>query len=141
MPFKSKAQQKWMFVHHPKMAERWAKHTKNIKALPEKVKKRDELVDWKFTVDNKMKDGVGETDYNKKLVRVNKVKAKKRGSGEVLKTIKHEVDHIKHPKMHEKTVYKREKDTLKLPKKTKAKLYRLFNQKKFDKQIKKTFKL
>jgi len=27
MPFKSNAQRKWMFVHHPKMAKRWAKHT------------------------------------------------------------------------------------------------------------------
>ena len=40
MPFKSKAQQKWMFANDPKMAKKWAKHTPNIKALPEKVKKK-----------------------------------------------------------------------------------------------------
>lgn len=39
MPFKSKAQQKWMFVHKPKMAKEWAKETPNIKKLPEKKKK------------------------------------------------------------------------------------------------------
>lgn len=43
MPFKSKAQQKWMFAAEARgevkkgTAERWAKHTKNIKKLPKKV--------------------------------------------------------------------------------------------------------
>jgi len=37
MPFKSKAQKGWMFANHPKMAERWAHHTKDISALPERV--------------------------------------------------------------------------------------------------------
>jgi hypothetical protein len=42
MPFKSKAQQKYMFWAESKgkiptgTAERWAKHTPNIKKLPEK---------------------------------------------------------------------------------------------------------
>lgn len=38
MPFKSKAQQKWMFANHPQMANRWADHTPNIKGLPEKAR-------------------------------------------------------------------------------------------------------
>jgi hypothetical protein len=37
MPFKSKAQQKWMFANHPEMAKRWADHTLDIKKLPETV--------------------------------------------------------------------------------------------------------
>lgn len=37
MPFKSKAQQRWMFATRPKMAERWAEHTKDFKTLPDKV--------------------------------------------------------------------------------------------------------
>jgi hypothetical protein len=36
MPFKSKAQQKWMFSQKPEMAKRWAKETPDIKKLPEK---------------------------------------------------------------------------------------------------------
>jgi hypothetical protein len=36
MPFKSKAQMRWMFANHPEMAKRWADHTKDMKALPEK---------------------------------------------------------------------------------------------------------
>jgi hypothetical protein len=40
MPFKSKAQAAWMFANHPKMAEKWAKHTKNIKKLPKRAKKK-----------------------------------------------------------------------------------------------------
>jgi len=38
MPFKSKAQQRFMFSQHPKIAKRWAKETNNIKRLPEKKK-------------------------------------------------------------------------------------------------------
>jgi len=34
MPFKSKAQARWMFAEHPKMAKEWAAHTKNFKDLP-----------------------------------------------------------------------------------------------------------
>ena len=37
MPFKSKAQERWMFSQHPDMAKRWAKETPNIKSLPQKV--------------------------------------------------------------------------------------------------------
>lgn len=40
MPFKSKAQQRKLFATNPKLAKRWAKETKNIKGLPEKVKKK-----------------------------------------------------------------------------------------------------
>lgn len=43
MPFKSKAQQKWMFANHPDMAKRWAEHTPDIKELPETVKTAAEL--------------------------------------------------------------------------------------------------
>lgn len=37
MPFRSTAQQRFMFSQHPKIAKRWAAETPNIKALPEKV--------------------------------------------------------------------------------------------------------
>lgn len=40
MPFKSKAQQKFMFANKPKMAKQWAKETSDIKKLPDKVKKK-----------------------------------------------------------------------------------------------------
>lgn len=39
MPFVSKAQQRWMFANHPRMAKRWAEHTPDIKSLPERVSK------------------------------------------------------------------------------------------------------
>jgi hypothetical protein len=38
MPFKSKAQQKFMFATMPKTAKRWADETPSIKSLPAKVK-------------------------------------------------------------------------------------------------------
>lgn len=40
MPFKSKAQQKYMFATMPKTAKRWAAETQNIKALPKKAPKK-----------------------------------------------------------------------------------------------------
>lgn len=36
MPFKSKAQARFMFAKHPKIARRFADETSNIKKLPEK---------------------------------------------------------------------------------------------------------
>jgi hypothetical protein len=47
MPFKSKSQQRFMFAAESRgelpqgMAKRWARHTKNIKKLPEKVPMKD----------------------------------------------------------------------------------------------------
>lgn len=38
MPFKSKAQQGYMFAKHPKIAKKWAKETPNMKSLPQKKK-------------------------------------------------------------------------------------------------------
>ena len=38
MPFKSKAQQRFMFAKNPEMAKRWAKETPNMAKLPEKLK-------------------------------------------------------------------------------------------------------
>lgn len=40
MPFKSKAQQRFMFAKHPGIAKRWAKKTKNMKGLPAHVRRR-----------------------------------------------------------------------------------------------------
>lgn len=50
MPFKSKAQQRWMFAAESRgevpqgTAEKWAKHTPNIKELPEKIKQKREII-------------------------------------------------------------------------------------------------
>lgn len=41
MPFKSKAQMRWMFANHPRMARRWADHTPDIENLPEKADQDD----------------------------------------------------------------------------------------------------
>ena len=38
MPFKSKAQRRWMYANEPEMAERWEEHTPKGSKLPEKVK-------------------------------------------------------------------------------------------------------
>ena len=46
MPFKSKAQARWMFAAEKRgevkkgTAKRWAHHTKNMKRLPERKKRR-----------------------------------------------------------------------------------------------------
>lgn len=38
MPFKSKAQRKWMYANDKAMAEKWEEHTPKDKKLPAKVK-------------------------------------------------------------------------------------------------------
>jgi len=52
MPFKSKAQQGWMFVHHPEMAKEWAEETPNIKNLPEYKESRKKAMK-KWTSENR----------------------------------------------------------------------------------------
>lgn len=37
MPFRSKAQRKWMHTNHPEMAKKWEAHTPKGKKLPEHV--------------------------------------------------------------------------------------------------------
>lgn len=39
MPFKSKAQAKYLFANHPKVAKEFATMTPNMSALPSRVKK------------------------------------------------------------------------------------------------------
>jgi len=34
MPFQSKSQQAYLFMHHPEIAKRWAKETPDMKDLP-----------------------------------------------------------------------------------------------------------
>jgi len=40
MPFKSKAQQRYLYSQKPDIAEKFAKETKSFKSLPEKAKKQ-----------------------------------------------------------------------------------------------------
>ena len=40
MPFKSKAQAKYMFAKKPALAKEFASKTKSIKALPKKITKK-----------------------------------------------------------------------------------------------------
>lgn len=40
MPFRSKAQVRFMFARHPKIAKRWAKKYGVSKRLPSKVRRR-----------------------------------------------------------------------------------------------------
>jgi hypothetical protein len=40
VPFKSKAQQRFMFAEHPDIAKRWAAETPNIKALTERIARK-----------------------------------------------------------------------------------------------------
>ena len=42
MPFASKAQRGYMWVHHPEIAKEFEKKTLSIKALPEHIKKKKE---------------------------------------------------------------------------------------------------
>lgn len=61
----------------------------------------------KFKVDNTLKY-FGDTDTKTGVVRIN-WKKHKRNKQELANTIKHELYHVKHPRAHEKTVYKKVK--------------------------------
>ena len=91
---------------------------------------------WKYIRDNKLRGAWGETDYNKKTIRINAKKSKtnpyfkrpvsKRSNKypDVLGTIVHETLHKNHPQMYEKTVLKQERRRVaKMSKKGKKKMY------------------
>lgn len=100
MPFKSRKQEKWAFATHQPFAKKWATMTDQSK-----LKKK-----YKLVVNNKMKGALGAAQYKDKKptgkIEIN-VKNHKGDKAELASTIKHEMMHVKHPKMTEKEVYKR----------------------------------
>ena len=67
----------------------------------------------------------GDTDIDKKVIRVNKVKSKKKST--VIDTIVHEETHAKHPKMTERRVRIETKNQLKrMAENKKRKFYNLY---------------
>jgi hypothetical protein len=49
MPFKSKAQMKYLWANHPEVAAEFAKETKDMKNLPERVKQAMATMDNPFS--------------------------------------------------------------------------------------------
>ncbi len=89
---------------------------------------------FKRIVDNKMRSW-GDTDLEKKVIRINKKKSKNvpfkkslpKGYPEVLDTIVHEEMHAKYPKMKEMDVRKKTRRMIeKMTKKQKSKYYSRF---------------
>ena len=80
-------------------------------------------------VDNSMR-GYGDTEWKQDgsiAVRINKKKSKKEGRCEVLDSIVHEETHLKHPRMHERTVKKKTKASIgRMGRKQKQKHYSRF---------------
>jgi hypothetical protein len=91
---------------------------------------------FKRMVNNKLRGAYAEIDEKKKTIAINKKRHKqnvkrydknKDGSEKLINTIVHEELHAKHPKMHEKTVYKKAKQNVKImSKKVKGKYYSKF---------------
>lgn len=81
---------------------------------------------YKVKTDNKMR-WFGDTDLDKKVIRVNRKRSRKSGRpGEVLDTIVHEVQHAKHPRMSESGVRKKTVKVIKnLTKRQKKSYYNL----------------
>jgi len=69
----------------------------------------------------------GDIDLNKRIIQINKRKAKKsKVPGELINSIQHEKEHATHPKWSEKKVKTAtEKSISKMSKKSKSKLYNL----------------
>ncbi len=106
MPFVSQAQRKFLFAKHPRVAKEFASKTPKGAKLPEHVMKKSKKKS-RMKVDNHLKGSYGETTIskNKTVIKIN-VKKHKGNKAELADTIKHELLHAKHPKMHEKTVRK-----------------------------------
>lgn len=86
---------------------------------------------FKRMVDNAMRS-YGEVDYGKRVIRINKKKSKKTGKGELLDSIVHEEQHVKHPRMKEKGIKRlTEKLTKRMPSKVKRRHYARYNKKKY----------
>ncbi len=49
MPFQSEAQRRFMYARHPRIAERWQKHTPKGKKLPEHKKESESRLGTPFT--------------------------------------------------------------------------------------------
>ena len=78
---------------------------------------KSSLKGWKIRKDNKLRGAFGEADFNKRVIRINKKKHRKNanvkhmvrnrdGSENLAVTIQHEINHVRHPKMGERSVEK-----------------------------------
>lgn len=98
---------------------------------------------WKRVVDNKMRGLYGETDFDKRRIRINKRNSKKKPMykrpvtkgakkyPDVLGTIVHEEYHRKHEGATEKTTYRKERQIVRnLTPEQKKRFYRLYPNKK-----------
>lgn len=96
----------------------------------------------KISVNNKMKRGLGRMDPKTNKVEIN-VKAHKGDKKELASTVKHELLHVKHPKMTEKEVYKKSRKTKILPQEQSQLLAKLRGKKIHYKQgaLKRKFKM
>lgn len=85
---------------------------------------------FKRMVDNALR-AYGEIDYGRKIIKINKKKAKKTGTGEVIDTIVHEETHLRHPNMKEKNVKKKTARVIKrMGPKVKRRYYARYNKNK-----------
>jgi hypothetical protein len=112
MPYVSQAQRRFFHSAGAKragiskaMVSEWDTASKG-KKLPEKKK-----IKYKMGVDNKLKGSYGMTIIEKGKTPVVKINVKRHNGNkaELADTIKHELLHVKHPKMTEKEVYKKTK--------------------------------
>ncbi len=101
---------------------------------------------YKFKVNNKLKDKIGgllgRANIDTGQIEIN-VKAHKRNVPKLASTIKHEMLHVKHPKLTEKEVYKCTAQT-KIPVSEQAKLLAKLRDTQYGKNVtslKKKFKL
>lgn len=127
-----------MHAQHPDIAKRWDKEYPNQKNLSARKAK--------LSINNKLKGAFGQMDPDTNKVQINLKKHYKKGKldkAELASTIKHELLHVKHPKMTEKDVYKKSAKT-KIPPKEQYQLLAQLRRKKLDQEtttLKRKFKM
>jgi len=95
MPYKSAKQRTYLHIHEPALAKKWDKE------IGGKIKMK---------VNNKMRGALGRMDPKTNKIEIN-VKAHGKDKANLASTIKHELLHVKHPKMTEREVYKKSAKT------------------------------
>ncbi len=110
---------------------------KRDKPHPLKLKKK-----YKIGVNNKLKGALGQMDPDTNEIEIN-VKKHKGDRAELASTIKHELMHVKHPKMTEREVYKKTAKTKISPMEQTQLISKLRNKKLHYKQgsLKRKFKM
>lgn len=131
MPFRSKAQERFLFARHPSIAKEFANATPKGARLPERIKKKKKP---SIIVKNHLKEF---GNYNERTRRIEiNVKKHKGDRAQLADTIDHELNHVKHPRASERWIRKKtHRDDMKMSYEDKNRLLAKIRMKKLNYRV------